>query len=127
MNTKNLNKWIVTLIIILAVNPNGICQQPKVKYTSFTVNAVKKKILIDWVTDNSSQANYFEIQRSVDGVNFKTIELVLGPDPQKTNCNCYEGFDKPSSKNQKYYYRLKHVSVDGAEELSATKMLAINN
>ena len=128
MNTNKLNKWIVTTIILLAVNSNGFCQknEAKIKVSNFTVNVVGKHILIDWATESGFQANYFEIQRSLDGVNFKTIELVLGPDPQKPEGNSYEGFDK-SSTNNKYYYRLKHVSLDGSEALSETKMLAINN
>ena len=55
----------------------------KINYTSFTVNSVKQRIMIDWSTDNKVETNYFEIQKSVDGVNFKTIAMVLGPDPKK--------------------------------------------
>ena len=82
--------------------------------------------MIDWATDNKVPTNYFEIERSSDGINFKTIALVLGPDPKQTNCNCYECFDKPDSNTKKYFYRLKHVSSEGEIELSETKMLAIN-
>lgn len=82
--------------------------------------------MIDWATDNKVATNYFEIERSSDGVNFRTIAMVLGPDPKQNNCDCYECFDKTST-NTKYFYRLKHVSTDGEIELSETKMLAINN
>lgn len=85
-----------------------------------------KKIIIDWVTDNKVAANYFEIERSVDGINFKTIAVVLGPDPKEVGGESYECVDKPLASAKKYYYRLKHVSTDGESELSETKMLAIN-
>jgi hypothetical protein len=128
MNTKQICKSLIALVILIWAHSEGMCQTPKAKinYTSFTVNAVKKVIMIDWATDNKVATNYFEIQRSVDGVNFKTIAMVMGPDPKQTNCDCYEGFDKPSTTKHKYFYRLKHVSTDGEVDLSETRMLAIN-
>lgn len=135
MNTKILYKCFLAIFILMLVHSDAMCQtqgieakdqQAKVNYTSFTVNEVKQKIMIDWSTDNKVATNYFEIQRSLDGVNFKTIALVLGPDPRQTNCDCYEGFDKPSTNKLKYFYRLKHVGIDGEVELSETRMLALN-
>jgi hypothetical protein len=128
MNAKKLYKCLPALLIFVFAQTDIMCQtqQAKINYTSFTVNAVKKRVTIDWVTDNKVPANYFEIQRSADGINFKTIALVLGPDPQKINCDCYECFDKPGAGTKKYFYRLKHISTDGEIELSETKMLAIN-
>jgi hypothetical protein len=103
-----------------------VTEQAKINFTSFTVDSNQKGIKIDWATDNKIPTNYFEIERSSDGINFTTIALVLGPDPKQTNCDCYECIDKPNSKAKKYFYRLKHVSTDGEIELSETKMLAIN-
>ena len=34
--------------------------------------------MIDWATDNKVPTNYFEVERSSDGINFKTIALVFG-------------------------------------------------
>jgi len=129
MNTKQICRSLIALVVLIWAHSDGICQtqQAKINYTSFTVSAVKKIIMIDWATDNKVATNYFEIQRSVDGVNFKTIAMVMGPDPKQTNCDCYEGFDKPSTNRHKYFYRLKHVSTNGEVDLSETKMLAINN
>jgi len=135
MNTKILYKCFSALFILMLVHSEAMCQaqvgeinsqQAKINYTSFTVNTVRQKVMIDWSTDNKVATNYFEIQRSFDGVNFKTIALVLGPDPKQTKCDCYEGFDKPLTNKHKYFYRLKHVSTDGKVELSETRMLAIN-
>lgn len=135
MNTKILYKCFLAIFILILADSNAMCQtqqsearnqQTKINYTSFTVNEVKQKILIDWSTDNKIATNYFEIQRSIDGVNFQTIAMVLGPDPKQTSCDCYEGFDKPSTNKLKYFYRLKHVGFDGEVELSETRMLAIN-
>ena len=98
----------------------------KINFTSFTLNSKPKGIVIDWATDSKVPTNYFEIERSSDGVTFTTIAMVFGPDPKQTGCDCYECFDKTRVK-QKFFYRLKHVSTDGQIELSETKMLAVNN
>ena len=112
---------------VVSIGQTSTPEQAKINITSFTVNIHEKRILIDWATDNKIPANYFEIQRSLDGINFKTILLVLGPDPKQTGCDCYECFDKPGTRTKKYFYRLKHVNKDGEFELSETKMLALNN
>jgi hypothetical protein len=130
MNSNKLFKSVIVLISFLAINSATIGQgqvkeKAKINFTNFKVNHIRNKIAIDWGTDNKIATNYFEIERSSDGINFKTIALVLGPDPKQTDCDCYECFDKPDFKTKKYYYRLKHVSTDGEIELSETRMLAI--
>lgn len=126
MNKNKIYRCLTVLLIITFSHSDGICQEhnAKISYTSFTVNEANRKVIIDWITDNKVAANYFEIQRSTDGKNFRTIALVLGPDPNQGNSNSYECFDTPSNK-KKYFYRLKHVSTDGEAELSEVKMLAL--
>lgn len=111
----------VTLAQSVTTSPAGI------NFTSFTLNSNQKGIKIDWATDNKIPTNYFEIERSRDGISFKTIAMMLGPDPKQINCYCYECLDKPKANSKKYFYRLKHVSTDGEIALSKTKMLAIKN
>ena len=126
MNKNKIYRCLAALLIITCSHSYGICQEhnTKISYTSFTVNETNKKVIIDWITDNKVAANYFEIQRSTDGKNFKTIALVLGPDPKQGSNNSYECFDTPSNK-KKYFYRLKHISTDGDVEMSDVKMLAL--
>ena len=131
MNSKKFLRsgWIILGLISIHVVTLGqtvAAKQSKINFTSFTINSDHKRIMIDWATDNKVPTNYFEIQKSGDGVNFNTIELVLGPDPKQAGCDCYAGFDKADSNSAKYFYRLKHVSTNGEIELSETKMLAIN-
>lgn len=130
MKLKKLYKSVIVLVFLsigsVALGQKLETEQAKINFTSFTVIANQKRIMIDWETDNKVPANYFEIERSSDGINFRTIAWVLGPDPKQKNCDCYECFDKPDSKTKKYFYRLKHVSIDGEIELSETKMLAIS-
>ena len=101
--------------------------QAKINLTNFTVNSSQDRIMIDWATDNKVPTNYFEIERSSDGINYKTIALVLGADPKQPGCDCYEGFDKPGSVITKLFYRLKHVNKDGEIEFSEARMPAVTN
>jgi len=131
MSSKNIFRSIFVSLVFVSAHAVTTAQSPvsghgKINFTNFTVNSKPKGIMIDWATDNKVPTNYFEIERSSDGVNFKTIAMVLGPDPKQANCDCYECFDKTGSK-AKYFYRLKHVGTDGEVELSETKMLAVNN
>jgi hypothetical protein len=131
MNSKKIFQVVLALTSLLSMHVVTLGQTvgtdpARINFTSFTVDSNKKGIKIDWATDNKIPTNYFEIERSSDGKNFKTIALVLGPDPKQTGCDCYECFDKPKSNAKKYFYRLKHVSTDGEIELSETKMLALN-
>lgn len=129
MNTKKLSQivtiFIFSLLIGTKINAQSQSLKAQIKFTKFSVTTDKKKIAIDWSTDNTVSTNYFEIQKSLDGVNFKTIALVLGPDPKQLSCDCYGCFDKYISKNAAHsYYRLKHVDVNGEEQISETKLLA---
>ena len=127
MNTSKLYRTLSVVIIFLFINLGAICQtfKAKIEYKSFTVTALQKKIMINWVIGNNDSANYFEIQKSFDGKDFKTVALVMGPDPKQRGGDSYEGCDKFNPNTKKYFYRLKHVSTDGEIEMSETKMLAL--
>ena len=96
----------------------------KIRMENFQVIEAQNKIDIHWST-NSKATNYFEVQKSVDGKNFKTIAYVLGPDPAKPGCECFGCFDKKDSKTQISYYRLKHLDFDGNVQFSEIKMFAL--
>ena len=122
-----MNKRLLQLFLIstLVLSSAGLfAQKHAVKVTDFTLNTRDKKVIIDWKTDGSTPANYFAIQKSIDGVNYKTVALVLGPDPKQKDCDCYGGFDKYVPQKAKHaYYRLVHVDTDGNEQVTETKAL----
>ena len=120
---KNLLRFL-SICVIMLISASVFAQNAPVKVTDFTVSAKEKKVVIDWKTDVAETDNYFAIQKSDDGITYKTIALVLGPDPKQQNCNCYEASDKSSTKTAKQYYRLVQVIPNGAEHISETKVLA---
>lgn len=130
MNTKKLTQVIGMMIFSSLISLSSFAQNQqkqdgKLNFSRFTVNTDKKRISIDWSIDNAVQTNYFEVQKSNDGINFKTIALVLGPDPKQITGDCYGCFDKYVRKYAKHsYYRLKHIDANGIEQLSEAKLLA---
>jgi hypothetical protein len=119
-----------TLVIFLTAAALGVCaqktQESKINIIDFHVVKDQNKVSINWATDKMVATNYFEVEKSNDGKNFKTVALVMGPDPAKANCDCYGCFDKISkNNNRESYYRLKHVAENGAVEFSEVKLLAL--
>ena len=120
------NGLIVVIFLSLAFSTNAQkVALAKINITSFQVVKEQNKVAIKWATDKASQTNYFEVERSNDGKNFKTVAYVLGADPTKTDCECFGCFDKITGKAKESYYRLKHVNTNGNVQFSEVKMLAL--
>ena len=97
----------------------------KIDIKDFHVVKNQNKVEINWSVDKKASTNYFEVEKSNDGKNFKTVAYVLGADPSKTNCECYGCFDKINTRSKESYYRLKHVDVNGEVQFSKVEMLAL--
>ena len=108
MNTKKITQLIITLIFSSLITSSSAQNQPrqggKLNFAVFNVTTDEKRISIDWSIESATPTNYFEIQKSTDGLNFKTIALVLGPDPKKPRGDCYGCFDKYVRKNARHSY-----------------------
>ena len=122
---KNLLSLLLIFTLVFTSTSGLIAQSRTINVTDFKVSAKEQKVIIDWKTDGATATNYFAIQKSTDGINYKTVALVLGPDPKQKNGDCYGCSDKYESKTAKHsYYRLVHVDTDGKEQISEAKLLA---
>ena len=118
---KNILHFILISVFGILTSNTVLAQKATINVTDFTVSATSKKVVIDWKTDGATATNYFAIQKSLDGLNYKTVALVMGPDPKQKNCDCYGCSDKYTAQA---YYRLIHVDADGNESVTASKLLA---
>jgi hypothetical protein len=90
----------------------------------FTAIPVENKIInLDWATASESNNHHFEIERSIDGVNFEYLTTVKA----KGNGNSvtkqeYNTVDKKPYKGISYY-RLKQVDISGTYEYA--KIVAV--
>ncbi|PIY11455.1 MAG: hypothetical protein COZ18_04000 [Flexibacter sp. CG_4_10_14_3_um_filter_32_15] len=83
------------------------------------------KVRLNWATASEKDNAYFEIQRSFDGQEFVTIDVVQG---QKfsTQTREYQTYDYENWAGTAYY-RLRQVDTDGTPTLSNTIVFKRNN
>jgi hypothetical protein len=92
-----------------------------VKYSSFNAVAFDNAVTLKWVSEQEINNRHYEVERSLDGTNFKMIGIAL------------DGFATGSQKNYQFkdngaelqakkiaYYRLRQVDNDGKSNYSTT-------
>ena len=90
----------------------------EIGYTTHTCSACEYAYNSDTVAAN----DYFEIERSIDGVNFVTVGYVDGAGNSNSLLN-YQFADNAPEQGQ-LYYRLSQVDFDGTREY-ADKIVAV--
>ncbi len=96
-----------------------------VEMKSFLVSLQDGLPKLEWVTASEINNDYFEVQRSLNGSTWKTIELVQGNGTTHEELS-YEFIDKNVIQGI-YYYRLKQVDYDGSFEYSRVLTVDVNN
>lgn len=90
-----------------------------VEYSAFRISKKEDKVLLNWITASEENNDYFEIERSADARNFKTIGRIDGKGTS-FDTNSYSFVDsKP--KHGVNCYRLKQVDFNGTENLTDIK------
>ena len=96
-----------------------------VELIEFNATPEEQKVRLDWATSTEINNDYFEVQRSKNGSDFETVDIVQGAGNSITQEN-YLTFD-----NRPYYgtsfYRLKQVDFDGKFKYSEIKMVNFEN
>ncbi len=90
--------------------------QLPVELISFTANAQEQTVQLVWETASEINNDYFEVRRSVDGINFNKIGEVAG-NGNTVDVIRYEFVDQMPVSGISYY-QLKQVDFDGAFEHS---------
>ena len=94
-----------------------------VELVSLSASANDGKVLLKWKTATELNNSGFEIQRSINKVDFKRIGFVNG-NGTTTQTNSY-AFTDESPSDGKSYYRLKQIDFDGTFEYSQIVEVAI--
>jgi hypothetical protein len=94
-----------------------------VKLVSITADKQNDDVVIQWTTASELNNNYFEVQRSIDGIHFEETGMVAGNGTtlltshyEYTDVNAFADF----ATIKTLFYRLKQVDLDGTFELSKT-------
>ena len=117
-----IKKLICVILLSTPIFGKAVAQpvlrdQP-ITITNFTVYEKDAKIIVEWATDGAVATNYWQVQVSDDGKEFSTIAVVLGPDPRQQG-DRYQYVEKiKQGRDATKYYRLRHVCVNGNEQIS---------
>ena len=99
------------------------CSVLPIELTNFTVKNENNFNLVSWSTLTEINNSHFELERSVDAINWILIENIPG-NGNSNQQNNYT-FKDHNYKQAINYYRLKQIDFDG--KVSTFKTLAINN
>ncbi len=103
----------------------GNCPNPlPVELLNFDASPYKRTVLLDWTTVSEINNDYFEVERSVDVVNFEYVGTIdgVGNSQQTENYSMidYSPYDGVS------YYRLKQFDFNGEFEYSQIRVVKFN-
>lgn len=82
----------------------------------FGTHADQESINLTWTTQNEQNFFGFEVQRSMDGIDFSKIDFLEGRGNNESND--YNYIDQEVRPNVVYYYRLKMLDFDGVSSYS---------
>ena len=93
--------------------------------SSFIANLKNSNAGLAWTTVSEKNFNFFEVERSFDGADYKTVSIVFanGNTNSKTNYS-YNDNVKEIAKSI-IYYRLKMVDIDGSFKYSDVRVIRI--
>lgn len=91
----------ITLLPVTFVNISATYQQ-KTAY-----------VAVNWATSVEINNAKFEVQRSLDGLNYYTIGTITPQMANSTSTLYYEYIDKTLPKANTIYYRIKQTDIDG--------------
>jgi uncharacterized repeat protein (TIGR03803 family) len=80
--------------------------------------------IIKWTTDNEQGTSHFDIERSVEGVNYKKIGTVASANATGTHHYTLSDPSIGSLNKTVIYYRVKQVDID--DQLTISKVVSIN-
>jgi hypothetical protein len=104
--------------LFTATIPTGIVP---VTLLNFKGTIVGNDALLEWTTANEQNSQQFNIERSDDGIRFRTAGVVGAAGNTTTN-RSYHFHDKEIAQ-EKNYYRLKQLDLDGTFEYSKIVLL----
>ncbi len=98
-----------------SIGPSG--GPAPVKLLSFMGSLKNNETYLTWITENELNNDYFNIEKSEDGIRFSKVGTVAG-NGSTTATHYYDFTDKTFTNAIVVYYRLKIVDFDGKSSYS---------
>jgi hypothetical protein len=86
----------------------------------FTALQEDKRIRLQWITSNQKSFSHFEIETSVNGNPFQTLEIIPAKRNDLNSTEAYEYFHQQPEGAEIIYYRLKLVDENSSATYSKT-------
>lgn len=93
--------------------------------TSFSGDIFKTNARLSWSTKANNETSYFDVQRSLDGINYQTIGRVHAVYSENSEGNYGYTDDISNFKSAFVFYRLKVVSPADGENFSGIARLGL--
>lgn len=123
VNTNTLSSNGHTELSVIFSGTNDLNPLP-VNLLRFYGEQQENNVLLNWATATEKNSHHFEIERSVNGLNFENIDAVKAKGKSAVVI-AYQYADRsPSLNSNILYYRLRMVDNDGSYTYSNT--IAIN-
>lgn len=123
VNPGNGNNYTATQLASGEIVPTSVLP---VVYAYFNITQADYKNIIQWSTTQEINNKSFEIERSLDGINFEKIGMVKGNN-NSNNQNTYYFEDQSVNAGASYYYRLKQIDHNNRFEYSEIKFIKANH
>ena len=101
------------------------CSSLPVTLVNLSASPGERKVTLRWSTSSESNNRGFDVQRSIDDVNWTTIAFVAGVGNSSTITN-YSYVDD-NLESRKYYYRLNQTDIDAHSKYSVIVSAVIRN
>ena len=96
-----------------------------VTLSSFDIQKDNKSLLLKWRTEFEMNTDYFSLERSSNGINFKEIGRVAAAGFSNLGRDYTYNDNSTTDLKGTVYYRLVTVDVDGSKQLSTIKKIAL--
>ena len=101
------------LLIAFLITGQAYAQQKTVDVSAFEARMKGDNIEIKWSIKEGQESNYWEVQGSSDGIQYKALGLVMGPDP--ANKNDFKFKEKKDRIGSLKYFRVLHIETNHSE------------
>jgi hypothetical protein len=116
-------------VYFTVASTNSVTTPLPITLLSFSAKLIQEFVEIKWKTATELNSKAFDVERSIDGINFEKINSSLSKAPNG-NSNSelnYLIVDNSVTVGTRYYYRLKHSNLDESYTYSEIISIDIKN
>ncbi|WP_158281562.1 T9SS type A sorting domain-containing protein [Sediminitomix flava] len=106
-------------------NPAGTDTPLPVQLINFNLKQEEGKIILDWTTATEINTKRFDVERSIDGINFERVSAVDAIGESQSLVN-YQYIDQNVLTGYVYFYRLNMVDNDYSNQYSKSQMIQLD-